>query len=164
LDLWERVGFDFAINAYHWFMFAQPHPLPEQLLAGSHAFFINWTLERMAQGLHRLHPVALDEYRRCFARPEVRAAMVADYRAAATLDADHERDDRWRGRKLTCPVHIVWDADRPQSSPTPLDTWRNWSDRLTGCPVPGGHLMLETNPLGLLDAIDQFLLRHATKD
>lgn len=157
IDLWDAVDFDFASKAFHWFMLAQPHPLPEQLLAGAHEFFIDWTLERMAQGLSRLHSVALAEYRRCFAKPEVRAAMVADYRAAATVDAEHERDDRAHGRRLACPVHVVWDAGRPSKEPLPLDVWRRWADRVSGAPASGGHLMLETNPLGVLEAIDGFL-------
>lgn len=161
IEMWDGVDFDFACKAYHWFMLAQPYPLPEQLLAGTHEFFIDWTLTRMAQDLSRLHPVALAEYRRCFARPEVRAAMVADYRAAASVDAEHERGDRAVGRRLSCPVHVVWEEGRDRTGPLPVDVWLRWAENVTGQPTGGGHLMLETNPDGVLDALDSFLREQA---
>ncbi len=157
IDLWDRVDVDFARKAYHWFMLAQPHPLPERLLDGSHAFFIDWTLERMAKGLDRLHPLALAEYRRCFAQSSVRAAMIADYRAAATVDTRHEREDRELGRRLACPMHVLWDADQPTPVPPPMEIWAKWADRVSGSAVPGGHLLHETEPAATVAALDDFL-------
>ena len=73
---------DFGIGAYHWFLFAQPFDLPERLIGADPDYFLDWTLKRMVMDTSCLATEAVAEYRRCFRRPEVRHAMMEDYRAA----------------------------------------------------------------------------------
>jgi hypothetical protein len=66
--------------AFHWFFFLQPGELVEKLLAANPDVFLDATLIRMAGSLDALHPAALADCRAAFRRPEVRAAIVKDYR------------------------------------------------------------------------------------
>ena len=67
---------------------------------------------------------------RNFDDPAVRAAYVAalsdpghvhaiceEYRAAAGLDREHDAGDRRAGRRIACPLLVLWSADGP------LGTW-----------------------------------------
>ena len=94
LDVWPGVDMTFAMNAFHWFMLAQPFDIPERLLAGDPDAFIDATLTRMAGSLERLDSDLVDAYRRAFREPSVRHAMCEDYRAAAEEDVDHDASDR----------------------------------------------------------------------
>ncbi|MBF2982427.1 alpha/beta fold hydrolase, partial [Pseudomonas aeruginosa] len=88
LDNWAAVNKAFALNAYHWFLLAQPYDLPERLIGADPEHFLDYTLRRMAQGRDIYHPQALASYRRAFRDPAVRHAMCEDYRAAVGVDAD----------------------------------------------------------------------------
>jgi haloacetate dehalogenase len=35
-------------------------------------------------------------------------AMCEDYRAAATIDLEHDRADRDAGKKIACPLRVLW--------------------------------------------------------
>ena len=48
---------------------------------------------------------ALAEYERCFPTPAIHA-MCEDYRAAATIDLEHDRADV--DRKIEAPTLVVW--------------------------------------------------------
>jgi len=82
-EMWARAGKAFGLGAYHWFLFAQPYDLPERLLSGDPDYFLDWTLRKMAKDPGCLSEEALAAYRAAFRRPEVRHAMMQDYRAGA---------------------------------------------------------------------------------
>jgi len=160
-EVWQRTDKAFALGAYHWFLFAQPHDLPERLVGADPDFFLDWTLRKMTRGRGFLVPEAVAEYRRCFRRPEVRHAMMEDYRAAASIDADIDAADTQAGRKLACPVHVLWEASRHADGETPLDTWRRWADVVSGQAIDAGHLMAEEVPDAVLAGILPILRQHA---
>lgn len=159
-DMWKRAGMAFGLKAYHWFLFAQPHDLPERLLAADPLYFLHWTLRGMVKNQDAVTPQALAEYERAFARPEVRHAMVEDYRAAAAIDLAHDRADIAAGRRLQCPVQVLWSVT-PASGPTPLETWRSWAGHVEGGTVDAGHLLAEEAPGAVLAQVLPFLRRHA---
>lgn len=125
LDNWAAVNKAFALNAYHWFLLAQPYDLPERLIGADPEHFLDYTLRRMAQGRDIYHPQALASYRRAFRDPAVRHAMCEDYRAAVGVDADATRPiatpagacnarSRCSGRNApTPPGSIRWKSGRP---------------------------------------------------
>jgi haloacetate dehalogenase len=159
-EVWARVDKAFALGAYHWFFFAQPFDLPERLLAADPDYFLDWTLRKMAKDHAALSSEAIDAYRNAFRRPDVRHAMMQDYRAAASVDHDHDLADREAGRQLDCPVLVLWEEGRFKSETMPLDVWRNWAADVVGHPIPGGHLQMEEQPEAVLDAVLPFLGRH----
>ncbi|MEH2488834.1 alpha/beta fold hydrolase [Bradyrhizobium sp. AZCC 2230] len=160
-EVWSRVDKAFALGAYHWFLFAQPYDLPERLLSADPDHFLDLTLRKMAKDRDALSDAAVQSYRNAFRLPEVRHAMVQDYRAAATVDHDHDLADRQAGRRLDCPVLVLWEEGRFGGETTPLQIWREWSDRVEGHAIPGGHMQAEEQPAAVLDAVVPFLARHS---
>ncbi|HKU96278.1 MAG TPA: alpha/beta hydrolase [Vineibacter sp.] len=161
IDMWQRTDKAFALGVYHWFLFAQPYDLPERLVGADPDYFLDWTLRKMTRGRSFLAPEAVAEYRRCFRRPEVRHAMMEDYRAAASIDADIDAADVGTGRKLACPVHVLWEVSRHAGGETPLETWQRWADAVSGQAIDAGHLMAEEVPDTVLAGILPFLRQHA---
>jgi haloacetate dehalogenase len=155
-EMWRRAGMAFGLKAWHWYMLAQPYDLPERLLAAEPAYFLEWTLRNMMHRRESVTPEAMAEYQRAFAQASVRHAMIEDYRAGAFLDPVHDREAREAGRKVECPVQVLWSA----SAPDPLPTWRDWALQVEGLPLACGHLMAEEAPQALLDAMLPFLRRH----
>lgn len=160
VEMWERAGMAFGLKAWHWYLFAQPYDLPERLLRADPDHFLDWTLQHMVQRQGAVAPSALEEYRRAFARESVRHAMMEDYRAAATFDLEHDRADRAAGRRLVCPMQVVWSAS-VVSRPNPQDIWEGWATQVEGASIDTGHLMAEEAPDEVLAVVVPFLLRRA---
>lgn len=159
-EMWEGAGKAFGMGAWHWFMMAQPAPLPEKLMASDPRFLIDLTLDKMAQGIGRLDPLALADYRTAFDKPEVRHAMCEDYRAGATTDEADDLADRNTGRKITAPVLLFWEAGRRYGGGRePLDIWADWAENVEGRGISGGHLIPETGAEEMLDMLLPFLER-----
>lgn len=158
LDMWSGANKDFGIGAYHWFMLAQPFDLPERLLSADPAHFLDLTLAKMAGGLDHLDPLALAEYRRCFLDPDVRHAVCEDYRAAAGIDERHDIEDRERGRKIDCPVLVLWHEGKTFGpGRVPLDIWKDWAGNVSGRGLAGGHLLPERAAGEVLAELTAFL-------
>lgn len=158
-EMWQRAGMTFGLKAFHWYLFAQPFDLPERMLAADPAYFLDWTLRNMVLKFDAVSPEASAEYHRAFARDSVRHAMVEDYRAAASIDLRHDTQDQADGRRIACPVQVLWSEGAAQVDP--VEVWRAWARQVEGAALPCGHLMAEEAPDELLAAALPFLLRHA---
>ncbi|MGH6761033.1 MAG: alpha/beta fold hydrolase [Phyllobacterium sp.] len=157
-DMWSGADKNFGMGAFHWFMLAQPFDLPERLLSSDPDYFLDYTLSRMAENLNDLDPVALNEYRRCFRKPEVRHAMCEDYRAAASVDEAYDLQDRVDGRRIECPVLALWPEGRTfGGGRVPIDIWKDWAADVTGKPLKGGHLLPERAAESVLSELRTFL-------
>ena len=113
---------------------------------------------RSSQGRWVFDDRALAEYVRCFG-PETVHASCEDYRAAASLDLDHDRADRDAGRRLRCPVLALW-ADRGTVHRLfrPLEDWRAVSAApVAGRPLASGHYLAEEVPDEVVAELLRFL-------
>jgi haloacetate dehalogenase len=163
IDAFASVNKAFAVNAWHWFFLAQPADLPERMLAADPDAFIERALGKMAGGLERMDSDALDAYRRAFRNPDVRHAMCEDYRAAADEDSAHDSADRAAGRKLVCPVMVLWSLEeRKGQAHTPIEIWRAWADEVSGRGIGGGHLQPEESHEEVLHDLVPFLRQHTS--
>ncbi len=163
-EMWEGASKAFGLGAWHWFMLAQPEPLPETLLSGDPGFIIDATLEKMAGSLDQLHPLALADYRQAFCDPLVRHGICEDYRAAAGIDEIDDLNDRAAGRRITAPVLVLWEQGRTYGGGRqPLAIWNDWATDVVGQGLSGGHLLPERAPEALLAQMNPFLsrLEHA---
>lgn len=162
LDAFASIDKTFALNAWHWFFLAQPGDLPERMLAADPDAYLDTALAKMAGGLDRIDPLALDAYRTAFRSPHVRHAMCEDYRAAASEDLEHDASDAAAGRKLACPVLVLWsESEEKARSILPLDAWSRWAANVTGKGLPGGHLLPEDAPDEVLTSLQAFLVGQA---
>jgi len=155
LAMYERTDMDFARAYWHWFIFIQPAPLPEQLLERVGFDGLLALLTRATAGRSAFDPRALAEYRRCFTRRAMHA-ICEDYRASAGIDLEHDRADR--GRKLAMPVHAIWGARGVVGRQFDcLAEWRRVARHATGTPLDCGHFVAEERPRETLAAIRAFL-------
>jgi haloacetate dehalogenase len=159
-EMWKRAGMAFGLKAFHWYLFAQPFDLPERMLGADPSYYLDWTLRNMVQKVDAIAPEALAEYHRAFAKASVRHAMVEDYRAAASIDLQHDRDDLAAGRHIACPVQVLWSASLT-AQPDPAEIWKTWADGVEGGTIDCGHLMAEEAPDEVLASVLPFLRRHA---
>ena len=90
-------------------------------------------------------PEAYAEYLRCFKNPATVHAACEDYRAAASIDLDHDQADL--DRKIACPLLALW-AERGAMHRMfdVLATWRERAADVRGKALPGGHFLPEEVP------------------
>ncbi|PRA52417.1 alpha/beta hydrolase [Ochrobactrum sp. MYb68] len=157
-EMWEGASKAFGMSAWHWFMLAQPEPLPEMLLSGDPRFMIDTTLQKMAHGLDKLHPLALADYREAFDNAEVRHWICEDYRAGAGVDEADDLTDRAAARRIHVPVLVFWEQGRRYGGGRePLDIWADWASDVEGEGLAGGHLLPETASGPILARLGPFL-------
>ncbi|MCJ2088531.1 alpha/beta hydrolase [Methylobacterium sp. E-005] len=158
LDVMAGVDFGFAAKNYHWFFLAQEADLPERLLAADPDAFMSRTLKGMTGGRDVIDQAARKAYLAAFRDPAVRHAICEDYRAAVSEDLAFDRADREAGRKLPCPVMVLWpEADWAKGGPTPVEIWRRWADDVEGWATGGGHLQAEDAPDEVIAKLGPFL-------
>ena len=83
----------------------QPAPFPETILG-----------ERVFRGLvpESVSQAAYAEYLRHFQHPATLHARCEDYRAAASVDLEHDESDL--DEKIRCPVFTLWGGDGAMES------------------------------------------------
>lgn len=143
--IFETVGKDLATAYYHWFFLIQPKGFPERLIGADPAYYLHWVLGRYGADLSIFAPEALAEYERCFADPRTIHASCEDYRAAATIDLVHDEEDR--GRKLECPLLLLWGARGAMHGLYDVEAvWREYAEDVRGKPLEAGHYLAEERP------------------
>jgi pimeloyl-ACP methyl ester carboxylesterase len=157
LDMWDILhGADAAV-AFHLYLMAQPPGLPEQMIAASADAFFGFFLDAWTGAPQAIPVEVRNEYLR--ASREAVSSIVADYRASAGIDIEHDRADRDAGAQLTMPVTVVqqdwgsvlgYDAEK---------LWRAWAPDLDHRTTGAGHFMAEETPVAIADAIRSLVAR-----
>jgi pimeloyl-ACP methyl ester carboxylesterase len=157
LDMWEALsGADAAIG-FHLYLMAQPPGLPEAMISGSADRFFGHFLDLWAND-----PAAIPLDVRAAYLDACRAAVpsiVADYRASAGIDLEHDRADRAAGRTLRMPVTVLqqdWGAALGYDAAA---LWRAWAPDLHHQTVSCGHFMAEEDPRLVAAALRELLAR-----
>ncbi|MXZ82025.1 MAG: alpha/beta hydrolase [Gammaproteobacteria bacterium] len=157
LDIWESLDMADALHLFHWTLLAQPAPLSELMMGADPDFFLMHLLGRWTPRPDVLDPLAIEEYRKAFRKPSVRRAMAADYRAGATVDLEHDRQDRDANRRLQCPVFVPRGHLYMSNPLQPV--WERWADNVTEVALECGHFIAEELPEECAQAIRTFLVR-----
>ncbi len=159
IEHFERADMAFALGYYHWFWFAQPHPFPEELInaAPDIWFHAHTSREPKPPGFFRAE--ALADYLAAARNPEAIRGMCEDYRAAATIDLEHDRTSRSEGRRVACPMLVLWGGKgRIGDWYDPLAIWRGYCDaEVIGFAVDSGHYLAEEAPDAVLVHLHAFL-------
>ena len=104
-----------------------------------------------------IEPEAYAEYHRCFSNPATVHAACEDYRAAASIDLEHDETDM--DTKISCPALILWGANSLVGRKYDvLSVWKDRAARVSGKALPGGHWLAEELPNQTLAEIKSFLL------
>ena len=103
---------------------------------------------------------ARGEYERQFEDQDSVHGMCEDYRAAITVDLVEARRDREEGRKIRCPIKVLWGKKGViERSFDALKEWRDVSDgEVTGESVDAGHYIAEEVPDLLLKHVKEFFV------
>ena len=158
LAMYEQTTMEFAKAYFHWFLLIQPAPFPETLMAADPEFFLKSFMGKRSAGLGHFAPEAFAEYLRCFKLNDTPHGICEDYRASATIDLDHEREDLAAGRMIECEMLVLWGADGAvEKCFRPRDEWRKLARNVRGHALPCGHYIPEEAPERLLAELNAFL-------
>ena len=107
-------------------------------------------------GLSPFDAQAWAEYVRCFT-PGMVHASCEDYRAAASIDLEHDRADRAAGVRVKCPLLCLWGAKGViEKCFKPLDEWKRVADDVRGRALPAGHYLPEEVPELVFEELERF--------
>ncbi|MEC3957705.1 alpha/beta hydrolase [Nocardia sp. CDC153] len=157
LDMWDVMSGSTGVVGFHLFLMAQPVGLPEQLIgASADAFFGHfldiWTRDPAAI------PAEIREVYLTASRNAI-PSIVADYRASANVDVEHDRVDRAAGNTLRMPVTALaqdWGAELGFDAEA---IWRAWAPDLRHELIGCGHFMAEEAPAEIVRAIRELVKR-----
>lgn len=158
LHMFDNVDRRMATVYMHWFFLSQPGGLPEALIkAAPEAWFSNRFADRFIDP-YTMHPTALDHYRRSFLAPGAIEAMCADYRAAATIDLEHDRRDAEAGHRIDAPLLALWGSGSYVGTSFDVgDVWSRFATRVTTASVAANHYVAEEAPTETAHALLGFL-------
>lgn len=158
LAMYEQTSDTFARAYWHWFFLIQPAPLPERLIEADPAAYVRDVMGKRSAGLAPFDPRALAEYQRCLALPGAAHGICEDYRAAATIDLEHDRFDRDAGNRLALPLMVLWGEQGVVGRCfDPLKEWQRVAADVQGGALPCGHYIAEEAPDRLLERVLPFL-------
>ena len=154
--MYGQTDMRFATAYYHWFFLIQPAPLPETMINADPEFFLRSKCGQWGRTSGAITDEAFADYLRCFRRPETVHAMCEDYRAAATIDLEHDAADA--DQKLATPVLALWgEVGFVGTHYDVIAEWRRVAKTVSGHAVPGGHYCAEEAPDETLAALIGFL-------
>ncbi len=136
-----------AMAYYHWFFLAQPNPLPETLIGRDPDFYYGFKTGSLSPKANSyFNPEAYAEYKRCWNDPAMIHASCEDYRAAATIDMDHDTKDLQT--KIACPLLAIWGgAAVMEAQYDVLACWRERAMDVRGRALDDcGHFLAEEKP------------------
>jgi haloacetate dehalogenase len=146
LAMYEQTDMAFARAYWHWFFLIQPAPFPETLIGANALFYLRKKMGSGSAGMAPFASQAWAEYERCFTAETIHASCE-DYRAAATIDLEHDRADREAGRRVGCPLLALWGAHGVvERCFRPLEDWGRVATDVRGRALPAGHYLPEEVP------------------
>jgi haloacetate dehalogenase len=157
LEAWSRSDARFAQTYWPWSLLSQKQPLPESYLLGAPKAVFDHPFGQGSFG-----PEILEEYVATYRDPARVHAICEEYRAAATIDVEHDRADKVASRRIECPMLHLWAEGGPLDTfyakdGGPLGIWRQWAPRAQGQAMHGGHFFPEENPDDTAALINPFL-------
>jgi haloacetate dehalogenase len=156
LKMYQNTTMQFARAYWHWFFLIQEAPLPERMLAGHVPWYILKRLGRGKSGLRHFDKRAVAEYTRAFKDPRTIHATCEDYRAAATIDIVHDKQDL--RKKIRMPLLALWGRQGViEALFDCLADWREVATDVRGRALACGHFIPEEKPAELVAELRRFL-------
>jgi pimeloyl-ACP methyl ester carboxylesterase len=155
LDMWEVMHGVTASVGFHLYLMAQPPGLPEQMIAASADTFFGHFLDIWANDPQAVPADVRAAYLE--ACRDAVPSIVADYRASAGIDVEHDQADRDAGNRLRMPVAVLqqdWGAALGFEAAA---LWGAWATDLRHTTVTCGHFMAEEAPADINKALRDLL-------
>lgn len=158
---WDRADARLALGFWPWSLLAQPEPLPERLIGAAPDAIVDNAIVQWGSPAEMFSTEVRDAYVEALRDPVHIHAICEEYRAAATIDREHDAADQANGRRIECPLLALWSSEGGLETwyareGGPLAIWRKWADRVEGSPVPGGHFFPEEHPHQTGAALSKF--------
>ncbi|SCD34773.1 alpha/beta fold hydrolase [Streptomyces sp. PpalLS-921] len=157
LDMWEVMHGVTAAVGFHLYLMAQPPGLPEEMIAAAPDAFFGHFLDLWGNDPGAVPPDVRAAYLK--ACREAVPSIVADYRASAGIDIEHDRADRAAGNRLRMPVTVLqqdWGAALGFEAAA---LWSSWAADLHHATVTCGHFMAEEAPAEISGSLRELLKR-----
>jgi haloacetate dehalogenase len=160
--VWDRADARFALAFWPWSLLAQPEPLPERILAAAADAIVDDALGGWGSPAAVFPPEVRAAYVEALRDPAHAHAICEEYRAAATIDREHDKADRASGRRMVCPLLALWSAHGALGTwyveeSGPIALWQAWSDDVQGGALDAGHFFPEETPEQTAGALNHFL-------
>ena len=142
---YQHLTQESATAYYHWFFLLQRNA--ERIIESSLELFVGGGKSPASK-----------EYVRTFSIPGTVHAACEDYRAGATIDMQHDKEDN--GKKVACPLLVLWARDAPMGRL--FDVPATWRERASDVSpqskaLPGGHNLPSGSPKAVTAALQAFL-------
>ncbi|WP_367760358.1 alpha/beta hydrolase [Ammoniphilus sp. 3BR4] len=161
--MYERTNMEFSHSLFHWFFLTQKKPFPENMISSNPECYLENALHISRYNSdadsprESYDPIAYSEYLRCFKDPHTIHGICEDYRAGASIDLIHDRDDLQANRKIECDLLVIWGANGlVEKFFRPLDEWNKFAKQVEGRALPCGHFIPEEAPELLLEELYSF--------
>jgi haloacetate dehalogenase len=163
IDAFAHADARFALAFWPWSLLAQPEPLAECLLSANPQAVIEHALSEWGSSPSSFPPDVRQGYVDALRNPSSVHAICEEYRAAASIDIEIDRMDQHAGRRIACPVLVLWAQGSGLDTwytdvGGPLEIWRRWANDITGRSVAGGHFFPEENGTETTAELRQFFL------
>jgi haloacetate dehalogenase len=144
-DAFRSMDMELARAFWVWTFLSAAEPVPERMIAAAPDVIVDHMLDAWSDR-DAFPPEIRAEYIAKFHDPSTVHAICEEYRAASTLDFEHDEADRGT-RRIACPTLALWSATGAVTRwPRQLDVWRTWADDVSGAPIEAGHFLPEEAP------------------
>ena len=151
LAMYEQTTMQFASSYWHWFFLIQKAPIPETIIGANTEFFMKQFMGGRHAGLSIFAPECWQEYVLAMSDPACLHAMCEDYRAAASIDLEHDRQTIAQKQLLEMPVRVLWgEFGQVNACFKPLEDWQKLGTDVSGQILQSGHYIPEEIPEGLI--------------
>ena len=156
LTMYAKTDQEFATRYFWWFFLIQPDGLPEKMIASDPEYFLRRHIGGQVKIAGSVDETAIAEYLRTYKIPETLHAICEDYRAAASIDLVHDREDETS--RITAPLLAIWGELSVVGQLYDVKaTWQEKAKSVSGVALPCGHAIPEEAPADLTAHILKFL-------
>lgn len=157
-EMYRETSELFARLYWHWFMLIQPSPLPEAIIGADPVGY--WKNKCFNQaGGNPFAEAAFEEYISAFNDPASIHATCEDYRAAYSIDIEHDDEDG--DRKLSVPLLALWGKKGAiEKCFNAKALWASRAENLECEALDSGHYMAEEIPDEIIRRFDEFFSSH----
>ena len=142
---------------WHWYFLSQPEPFPERLIGADPDYFyetclVGWGATKIGDFDQEM----LASYRQAWRQPQMIHGSCSDYRAAASIDLEHDEADL--DRKIECPTLVFYGSAGVMARLFDIPAeWRKRCAHVTDRSLPGGHFFVDQFAAETATVLTEFL-------